>query len=152
VSAKNNASLHRITTRFGEVEYDPDKSIHFPSGLLGLETLHNFIVMPQKKEGPLFWIQSVEDPRFAFVVTDPTNFFLDYRIMPEKNEWQTLGIKEGDEYCVFTVVTVPPDLKITINLIAPILFAPQTKRAIQIVVDNSPYSVRTPLPAAKPES
>jgi flagellar assembly factor FliW len=143
---KNKPSLQKITTRFGEVEYDPEKSIHFPDGMLGLEALHDFIVMPQKKDGPLFWIQSVDDPLFAFVVTDPTNFFLEYQVVPEKNEWQKLGIQKGDEYCVLAVVTVPPDRKITLNLVAPILFAPQTKRAIQIVIDNSPHSVRTPLP------
>ena len=149
MSTKIKTSLHKITTRFGEVEYDPEKSIHFPNGLLGFEALRNFIVMPQKKDGPLFWIQSVEDPQFALVVTDPTNFFLGYQIVPEKIEWQKLGIQKGGEYCVLAVVTVPPDRKITLNLVAPILFAPQTKQAIQIVVDNSPHSVRTPLPEVK---
>jgi flagellar assembly factor FliW len=146
MSIENQSSLHKITTRFGEVEYDPEKSIHFPNGLLGFESLHNFIVMPQKKKGPLFWIQSVDDPLFALVVTDPTDFFLEYRVIPEKNEWRTLGIQKDDEYCVLAVVTVPPDRRITLNLVAPILFAPQTKRAIQVVVDNSTHSVRTPLP------
>ena len=43
----------KINTRFGEVEYDPEQTVHFPEGLIGLEGLHNFIVMPNKKEGPL---------------------------------------------------------------------------------------------------
>lgn len=146
MSTEHKTFSHKISTRFGEVEYDPQKSIHFPNGLLGFEALHDFIVMPQKKEGLLFWIQSIDDPQVAFVVTDPTNFFLEYKIVPEKNEWQKLGIKKGGEYCVLAVVTVPPDRRITLNLVAPILFAPQTKRALQVIVDNSPYNVRTPIP------
>ena len=67
--------MNKIMTRFGEVEYDPEKTLHFPKGLIGFEDLHEFIVMPNIKEGPLFWIQSVEDPQIAFVLTDPTSFF-----------------------------------------------------------------------------
>ena len=67
--------MKKINTRFGEVEYDPDNLLHFPTGLIGLPNLHHFIVMPNKKEGPLFWIQSINDPDIAFVLTDPTNFF-----------------------------------------------------------------------------
>jgi len=44
------------------------------------------------------------------------------------------------------VVTVPPDRKVTLNLMAPILFAPATNRAIQVVLENSPYKTREPLP------
>ena len=59
--------MRTIKTRFGEVEYDPDNLLHFPAGMIGFPTLHNFVVMPNKKEGPLFWIQSVDDPAIAFV-------------------------------------------------------------------------------------
>ncbi len=65
----------KIVTRFGEIEYDPENLLHFPEGLIGFEDLHDFIVMPNEKEGPLFWIQSVDDAGIAFVLTDPTNFF-----------------------------------------------------------------------------
>jgi flagellar assembly factor FliW len=44
------------------------------------------------------------------------------------------------------VVTVPPDQKITLNLAAPVLFAPKTNRAIQVILENTEYQSRTPLP------
>ncbi|MBU0665476.1 MAG: flagellar assembly protein FliW [Proteobacteria bacterium] len=138
--------MKKIETRFGEVEYDPDNLLIFPAGLIGFPTLHSFIVMPNKKEGPLFWIQSVDDPAIAFVLTDPTNFFLDYVVTADNAERSSLQISEEDEYYVLTVVTVPPDQKITLNLAAPILFAPKTNRAIQIILENTQYQSRTPLP------
>jgi len=134
-------------TRFGEVEYDPDNLLVFPAGLIGFPTLHSFIVMPNRKQGPLFWIQSIDDPEIAFVLTDPTNFFLDYIVKPDSAERQSLQIDEEDECFVLTVVTVPPDQKITLNLAAPILFAPKTNRAIQVILENTEYQSRTPLPA-----
>jgi flagellar assembly factor FliW len=138
--------MKKVNTRFGEVEYDPDNLLHFPAGLIGLPNLRDFIVMPNKKQGPLFWIQSVDDPDIAFVLTDPTNFFLDYRLMPEDTERRSLQLDEDDECFILSVVTVPADQKITLNLAAPILFAPKSNRAIQVIVENGDYSSKTPLP------
>ena len=136
-----------IMTRFGEVEYDPSNTVLFTEGLIGFENLRDFIVMPNRKDGPLFWIQSVDDPEIAFVLTDPTNFFLDYKVVPDRRERTKLGIEDADECHVLSVVTVPPDRKVTLNLMAPILFAPTTNRAIQVALENSKYKTREPLPA-----
>ncbi len=138
--------MKKILTRFGEVEYDPTNMLHFPVGLVGLPTLHDFIVMPNKKEGPLFWIQSTDDPSFAFVLTDPTNFFLNYHVAPNAAERQNLQIDENDPYFILSVVTVPPDQNISLNLAAPILFSPKTNRAIQVILENTQYNTKTPLP------
>ncbi|MGB3212414.1 MAG: flagellar assembly protein FliW [Desulforhopalus sp.] len=144
--------MEKIVTRFGEVEYDPENLLNFPSGLIGFPTLRNFVVMPNKKEGPLFWIQSVDDPTFAFVLTDPTNFFLDYLIAPDSDERQRLNITEDDPCFVLSVVTVPQDQNISLNLAAPILFSPKSNRAIQVILENGKYSSRTPLPQPKETS
>lgn len=138
--------MEKINTRFGEVEYDPENLLHFPAGLIGLPNLRNFVVMPNKKQGPLFWIQSIDDQDIAFVLTDPTNFFLDYRVIPDTAERQSLNIDEGDECFVLTVVTVPPDQNITVNLAAPILFAAKTNKAVQVILEGADYSSKTPLP------
>jgi flagellar assembly factor FliW len=139
--------MKKIVTRFGEVEYDPDNLLIFPAGMIGFPTLQSFIVMPNRKEGPLFWIQSVDDPDIAFVLTDPTNFFLDYVVIPDNAERSSLQVGQEDECYILVVVTVPPDQKITLNLAAPIMFAPKTNRAIQVILENTEYQSRTPLPS-----
>lgn len=138
--------MKKIQTRFGEVEYDPSKLLHFPAGLIGFPNLRDFIVMPNKKQGPLFWIQSVDDPDIAFVLTDPTNFFLEYKVIPEESEKNHLQIENDKECYVLSVVTVPPDKKITLNLAAPILFSPESNRAIQVILENTEFQTKTPLP------
>ena len=139
--------MRTINTRFGEVEYDPANVLHFPAGMIGFPTLHDFIVMPNKKEGPLFWIQSIDEPDIAFVLTDPSNFFLDYQVKPDESEMNSLQITEADECYILAVVTVPEDQKITLNLSAPILFSPKTNRAIQVILENTEYQSKTPLPS-----
>ncbi len=138
--------MNKIQSRFGEIEYDPDSTLYFPDGLIGFETLRHFIVMPNEKEGPLFWIQSVDDPQIAFVLTDPTDFYFDYLVAPDPRERQKLGIEEDDECLVTVIVTVPPSREVTMNLAAPILFAPKTNRALQVVLEGTNFSTQTPLP------
>ena len=139
--------MRNLKTRFGTIEYDPEQVLHFPAGLIGLPTLHDFIVIPNKKDGPLFWIQSIDEPDMAFVLTDPTNFFLTYKVVPDESERNILRISNEDECFVLTVVTVPQDQNITINLAAPILYAPKTNRAIQVILEGTEYKTKTPLPA-----
>jgi len=141
--------MEKIVTRFGEVEYDPESLLYFPAGLIGFPNLLKFIVMPNKKEGPLFWIQSVDDPTVAFVLTDPTNFFLDYGVVPDPVERQTLQIEEDDPCFVLSVVTVPADQNISINLAAPILYSPKSNKAVQVILENTEYTTKTHLPQPK---
>ncbi|NOY13732.1 MAG: flagellar assembly protein FliW [Deltaproteobacteria bacterium] len=138
--------MKKIMSRFGEIEYDPEDTLSFPEGLIGFEMLREFIVMPNEKAGPLFWIQSIDDPQIAFVMTDPTNFFPDYTVAPDESERSKLGMQEGDEGFVLSVVTVHPDRSVTLNLQAPVLYAPASNRAIQVILDKGGYQTRTPLP------
>jgi len=133
-------------TRFGEVEYQADEILHFPQGLIGFEQLHDFVVMPNKQKGPLFWIQSIDDPAIAFILTDPTNFFLDYKVEPEQAECEVLQADDVGDIYVLSIVTVSTNREITLNLAAPILFNPKTRRAMQVILEGTSFSPQTPLP------
>lgn len=138
--------MKTIQTRFGEVEYDPSHVLHFPEGLVGLDQLKNFLVMPNKKQGPLFWIQCVDDPDFAFVVTDPTNFFLDYLVVPDDRDREKLGIDGQGDCFVLVIVSISEEKEITLNLSGPILYTPVTNKALQVILEDPRYDTRTPLP------
>jgi flagellar assembly factor FliW len=138
--------MKTIETRFGEVEYDPSQVLNFPEGLVGLDQLKNFLVMPNKKQGPLFWIQCVDDPAFAFVVTDPTNFFRDYMVVPDDNERQKLGIGADGACYALAIVSISEEKEITLNLAGPILYAPETNKGLQVILEDPRYDTRTPLP------
>ena len=142
--------MKKIQSRFGEIEYDPTNTLHFPEGLIGFESLRDFVVMPNEKEGPLFWIQSVEDPQAAFILTDPTDFFFDYKVVPDNRERQKLGIVDAEPCLVCSIVSVSPERTITLNLAAPVLFAPATNKALQVILEGTQFSPRTPLPEVAP--
>ncbi len=141
--------MKKMMSRFGEIEYDPKKTIHFPEGLIGFEGLRDYVVIPNQKEGPLFWIQSVDDPDIAFVLTDPTNFFLDYKVVPDESECRKLSISSREESLTLSVVTVHRDRSVTLNLQAPILYAPERSIGLQVILEKTDYDSRTPLPQVK---
>ncbi|MBW1637133.1 MAG: flagellar assembly protein FliW [Deltaproteobacteria bacterium] len=139
--------MKKIDSRFGQVEYNSANLLHFPEGVIGFPSLHDFIIMPNRKKGPLFWIQAVDDGEIAFVLTDPTHFFPDYNIVPDENERKLLHMESEDPCFTLAVVTVPPDQKISLNLAAPILFSPSSNLAVQIILENGDYNSKTFLPA-----
>ena len=138
--------MNTLQTRFGEVSYDAAQILQFPEGLIGLDRLQRFLVMPNRKEGPLFWMQSVDDPDFAIVVTDPTHFFRDYLLAPDEREREKLGIDADGACHALVIVSISENREITLNLSGPILYAPATNRGLQVILDDPRYSTRTPLP------
>ena len=138
--------MNTLHTRFGEVSYEADQILQFPEGLIGLDQLQRFLVMPNRKEGPLFWMQSVDDPDFAIVVTDPTHFFRDYLLAPDEREREKLGIDADGACHALAIVSIGDSREITLNLSGPILYAPATNRGLQVILDDPRYDTRTPLP------
>lgn len=135
--------MKTIQTRFGEISYDPEKTIYFPNGLIGFESLRYYVVLPNEKDEFIWCIQSTEDPLVAFLLVDPQIFFPDYLIKPESNEYQVLGIEQDDPCFVLTTITIHQDKQISLNLVAPILYTPKTDRGYQIILEGTSYSSRT---------
>ena len=68
------------TTRFGAMSVDDERIMTFPHGLLGFPNHNRFALIQTGTENYFFWLQSVDEPSLAFVVTDPSTFFKDYEV------------------------------------------------------------------------
>lgn len=150
-SGYGGIKMRTLQTSFGEITYDPEKVIYFPKGLIGFEQLRKFIVLPAKKGDVLFSIQSVEEAHVAFLLINPGLFFPDYAVKPGASDFDKLGITGKDPYFVMTTITFHKDNTASLNLLAPIIYTPKTDRAIQLVLEGSGYSTKTPLPTKKPQ-
>ncbi len=62
------------TTRFGVMSIEDERLMTFPNGLLGFPSHTRFALIQTGSENYFFWLQSVDDPHLAFVVTDPSTF------------------------------------------------------------------------------
>src|SRR5687768_15135601 len=68
------------STRFGTLVVDDGRIINFPNGLLGFPDHKRFALIQTGEENYFFWLQSVDEPNLAFVVTDPAIFFKGYDV------------------------------------------------------------------------
>ncbi|MEW5790364.1 MAG: flagellar assembly protein FliW [Pseudomonadota bacterium] len=72
----NNSTT--ITTRFGPLHPDASKQLRCLSPILGFEDLRQFILLDVPDYRPFLWLQSLEEPGLAFVLTEPRYFGLHY--------------------------------------------------------------------------
>ncbi len=131
------------TTRFGEIEISEETVIQFPSGILGFPDSKSYALLNTDDASPLKWLQSVDDPSLAFVVTNPNLFKPDYIIDAYRNDLFDIDVKNAEEVLVLVIVTVPKDpSKMTANLKGPILINTLNRKAKQLIVDNQEYEIK----------
>lgn len=140
------------TRQFGPLEVEPASILTFASGLLGFEELKRFVLLERPEIAPLEWLQSVENPQIVFTVIDPTVVFGNYQPDFSPEDWEALGLSEGEPVTVRVLVTVPKDpADMTANLLGPLVINTAQGKGRQVVLVNSEYPVRQrllPEPAA----
>jgi flagellar assembly factor FliW len=129
------------TTRFGEVEVDAGRLLVFPHGLLGFARYRTFVLLQPDARGVFYWLQSIEDPELAFVVTEPTSWRPDYHVPLRAGELAELGLEDAGAAAAFAIVN-RRDGAITANLQGPLVINPATRTGMQIVLSDRQWSTR----------
>lgn len=134
------------TVRFGTIKVPEEEQIIFRRGLLGFEKLRKFVHLELEAEAPLSWLQSLDDPKVAFVVANPAVFFPDYRIEIDVRELGDVKPAPNDRLTVLGICTIPDRIEdVSMNLQGPLIISTTTGRGKQIVLNRSKYSTRHPL-------
>jgi flagellar assembly factor FliW len=139
-------TLRLKTSRFGEIEIDQTRSLHFPEGILGFPEQKEYVILEHKSGSPFCWLQSMESPDLAFVMVDPLLVKSDFleELSPSDRRW--FETEDGVGKAVFALVTIPPGRvdQMTVNLLGPVLIDLKSRTARQIILANSGYSYRHP--------
>jgi flagellar assembly factor FliW len=119
------------------------RPVHFVEPLPGFDNIESYTLSAIDEAGLLYALRSVDDPELRFVLAPPDAFFADYRPVINDQVGDALG---ADEVELLVMVAVTSGLgDATANLRAPIVFAPTTGSAIQVVLDDESLSMRSPL-------
>lgn len=137
------------TSRFGPLEVPETDCIRF-GGIPGFPGADRFVVMQHDEASVFAWMVSVEIPDLAFVVTDPWQFFPDYRPPIEPRHLHGLGVERPEDFAVLVLVSFH-EQQATLNLAAPILINAADRKGVQLVLDSSEYGVREEIPTPDPE-
>lgn len=134
------------TSRFGRLEVTEDRVISFVQGMPGFERLKRFILIDHDKEGVFKWLQAVDDPAVAFLLTDPTPYRPGYTVPLRKGETQGLGAESAEGLITLVMVCVSQDSRqVSLNLKGPVVFNADNMRALQCVIDRDDYPSNFPV-------
>lgn len=132
------------TKHFGIIDVDEKEIIYFPNGIPGFENVKRFILLGrQESDVPFFWLQGVDEPGLAFVVTDPFSINPDYFVDVDDREIDEIDIKNAENVLTLVIVTIPEDIKsMSANLKAPILINTQNNMGKQIIMTNETFPIK----------
>jgi flagellar assembly factor FliW len=121
------------TVRFGQLKADPATFIQFSGGVYGFPAAKKFLLIETGNDSDFRWLQSVEDPALAFLVTDPTLFYPEFRAQVDKEH--PLVAAMADDYQLLAIVTVDrPTRKVTVNLAAPLAVHIGRREGCQLIL------------------
>jgi len=132
------------TSRFGRMTVDDERVMTFPRGLLGFPNHSRFALIQTGQENYFFWLQSVDDPNLAFVVTDPTIFFKDYEVPVREETTTELQLTDPNFVQCFVICNKVGEW-LTGNLLGPIVVNAQNRLATQVVLTEKKWTTRQPL-------
>lgn len=132
------------TSRFGRVDVDESRTITFPRGLLGFPRYTRYVLIEAGQESAFWWLQSVELPDLAFVVTDPSIFVPTYRVPIHEDHLRELGMDGPSEAQVFVIVNKRDGL-LTGNLQGPLVVNVRERVGEQLVLSDRRFTTRVPL-------
>jgi flagellar assembly factor FliW len=133
--------------RFGELTYAETDVIEFPWGIPGFPTLRRWLLLNFDSNPGFVWMQNLEDANVAIPTVEPHFIFESYDPKLPPYAFVALDIKNPEDFTLLCVVVVTADAQeMTTNLMAPVVVNLRNRMARQVMLDNSTYSVREPVP------
>ena len=129
------------TTRFGVVEVDEDRIITFPGGLLGFRAFKSYALLQPDEEGTFFWLQSIEAPELAFVVTDPVLWLGDFQVPIRREQMDEMALETIEGAQIFVILN-KYGRTLTANLQGPLVVNVENRRGMQLVLADKRWSTR----------
>lgn len=123
------------TSRFGPIEIEADDVIRFPAGLLGLEDCRQWVLLADRRNDALAWLQSVERPEVALPVVSPRRFVRGYQMRVARRELAPLELPDVKAAKVLAIVG-KTDRTITLNLKAPLVINLERCLGRQVVTNG----------------
>jgi flagellar assembly factor FliW len=134
------------TKHFGEVDLDENKIIHFEGGILGFEEYKDYTILFDNEDGVqpnISWLQSIDEPSLSIPVISPFLIKEDYNPEIEDEFLKSLDKLTDANLVVMVSITVPSDVsKISANLKAPFILNSDSRKGVQVIVENSDYEVK----------
>lgn len=131
------------TKPYGSIEIDESKTVTFEQGLFGFEEQTEYVIIGKQEEQPFEWLQSLDDPKLAFVIVQPHFIRSDYQLSLFPEDLRDVGAENPEEVITYVIVTIPenPD-DMTVNLKGPLIVNQEAFQGKQVINQIEKYTVR----------
>jgi flagellar assembly factor FliW len=130
------------TDRFGTFEVDDKDPIHFPQGMIGFPSEKQFVLLRQRDDSAIGWLQSTTNPALAFPVVSIDALAVSY---PALAASPLPGQKEDvDPHAVMAVLCASAGQPATVNLLAPVVVNVRSRKGAQILLEGTTFSTSEP--------
>jgi len=123
------------TTRFANVEVQPEDVIRFAEGILGLEDCHTWVLLADAQNEALGWLQSTTRAAVALAVVTPRRFVPDFQLRVFRRELSSLELARPEDAQVLVIVA-KNERGITLNLKAPIVMNLDKRLGRQVIANG----------------
>lgn len=119
-------------------------TFEFPEGLYGFPSLKRYAVEPIPGGGDVLkQMVSVDDPDIAFTIVFPFAFFPDYAPDISEEDLKSVEAESAEQVLLYVIANVPQRFQeATVNLRAPLVFNPFTRKARQVILAEDRYKSR----------
>jgi len=124
--------------KLGTIQFVEDQVITFNRGLLGFSDYHRYILLSRPETAPLSVLHCLDQPKLAFLVTDPAKPINGLNSGRLNATLQELKARGREDLQVFVIFTIPPGrpTEATANFSSPILINPRTRLGKQVLLEN----------------
>ncbi len=127
----------------GSIEYAPGDVIEFPQGLPAFENERQFLALDVPGKAPLVFLQSLVSPGLTFITLPAGCIDPEYRVDLPEDCGGVVFVQ--DRLMILVIVSIGEQCRVTANLLAPVLIDTAARKAAQVVMAGSRYSVQHPL-------
>jgi len=149
VSAHESGAMISVSSQaLGHVEVDAGAAITFTGPMAGFSDCMRYALIAHVRpdgteDASVAWLQGLDTPFHAFVVTDPWAIVPDYSPEISDADAEELGLSSFHDAQVFAILTIPGNPKETsINLRAPIVVNGSRRVGKQVVLLSDEYTTR----------
>ena len=136
-------SIQIETTRFGRVDVPLAAFVTIPRGLYGLEKTHSYCLLPHDEAGHFQWLQAMEEPALAMLMTDPFPLFPNYEVQISDPAAELLQVTTPADVTVFVTVTLDRSSRqLYANLLGPLILNHRASLGAQVIQDSGRYTTR----------
>lgn len=126
------------SSTYGEIKPQEYQIYHMTKAIVGFQSIREYALIPYE-DTPFFILHAVHDD-INFIVL-PAENVNNYTIELDRDTVEELELEKPEDVATFLIVNLQGD-EISVNLRAPILFAPHSRKACQYIIHNLELPIR----------